>query len=229
MASKGLRPGDIERLLNKNLGNINKNFRKELRVIRIADIIKDLILKGISPVFGVLGRFKQYSQSYIDQIQGRAKYFRFKSGKVVRVEPKMLEGERTSFKIVRKGPDKGKVIGGKTHKAKYEKFEKGLGVGKKISPVNLKKSGDMLATLKYNEATGEITAGHKVGKYNLWDIHNDGKGKIPERRLLPNREGERFNRRIDQKITEALYTAIGLGPKAKSKLKRFAMIKFTIK
>lgn len=229
--SKGLRPGQLEAIIKRNIGDINKRFRKELKRIRIRDIIVELIQKGISPVFGAIGRFKEYSSSYVDQILGKVKFFRNKkTGKLFKVEPKMLEGEKTNFKIVRKGPDKGKVIAGKTSKAKFEKFEKGLGVGKKRSPVNLTVSGEMLKTLKYNENTGEVTASHMVGEYNLWSIHNDGTDKIPERRLLPNRKGERFNRRIEQKITEALIEAIGLKDKgAKNKIKRFSMVKFNIK
>lgn len=222
----GLTQGQIEKMLKDSVGDINKRFRKELQTIRIEEIIKSLILKGISPVAGALGRFKQYAQSYIDVIQGKARYFSYKSGKVVRVEPKMLEGESTGFKVVKRGADKGKVIQGKTRKAKYEKFERGLGVGKRISPVNLKVSGGMLDSLKYNVNTGEVIAAHDVDGYNLWSIHNDGTNKIPERRLLPNRKGERFNRRIEQNITEALAKAIGLKG---SRVKKFIGINYKIK
>jgi len=84
----------------------------------------------------------------------------------------------------------------------------------------------MLKTLTYKEATGEIIAAHDVDGYNLWQLHNDGEGNLPERRLLPNRPGERFNRRVEQKITEALARVMGV--KA-SRLKRFAKINYVIK
>jgi hypothetical protein len=220
----GLRPGQIEKILRDNIGDINKAFRKEIKAINIVALILDLINKGISPVMGAAARFKKYSDSYIDVIKGKAKYISYKSGKVVRIEPKMTAGASTSFKIVGKGEDKGKVIPGKQKKAKYEVFEKGLGVGKKVSPVNLKVSGEMQKTLSFNDKTGELLADHE-----RWTFHNDGTSKIPERRLLPNRIGERFNRRIDQKITEALLKALKLDSKSASKVKRFASVKFIIR
>lgn len=219
----GLRPGQIEKILRDNIGDINKAFRKEIKAINIVALILDLINKGISPVMGAAARFKKYSQNYIDVIKGKAKYIPV-NGKIVRIEPKMTAGASTSFKIVGKGADKGKIIPGKQKKAKYEVFEKGLGVGKKVSPVNLKVSGEMQKTLSFNEKTGELLADHE-----RWTIHNDGTSKIPERRLLPNRIGERFNRRIDQKITEALLKALKLDSKSASKVKRFASVKFIIR
>jgi hypothetical protein len=221
MSKNKLTTGQIEKILKSEVKNINKLFRRELKQIDIPNQILDLIKKGISPVAGAIGRFKKYAQSYIDVIQGKAKYISFKTGKVVRIEPKLLQGEQTKVKFTKTG-----LVQGKTQKAKYEKFEKGLGVGKRISPVNFKVSGEMHEGLKYNESTGEITAERDANGYNLWQIHNDGEGKLPERRLLPTRKGERFNRRIDQKITEALAKVLGVKT---SKLKRFMKVNFNIR
>jgi hypothetical protein len=214
--AKQLAPGEIKRLFEKNLGNINQKFYKEVKQINLPQLVIGLILKGISPVAGAVGRFIQYSKSYIDQIQGKAKYFTAKNGYVIRVEPKLLQGEQTKIKF-----KKGQLIQGKTTKAKYEKFEKGLGVGKRVSPVNLKVSGKMLETLSFNERTGVLKADHE-----LWEYHNDGLGKLPERRLLPNRPGELFNRRVQQKVTESLAKALGLTP---GKVKKFIKVKYDIR
>jgi len=223
MAKNKLTKGQIEKILKSEIKNIQKSFRKELKVIGIKDQILDLIKKGISPVAGAIGRFQKYAQSYIDVIQGKARYISFKSGKVVRIEPE-YHGDHNKITYTKKG----KIRKGALKKAGYEKFPKGLGVGKRVSPVNLKVSGKMHDGLKYNVDTGELTAQRDVDGYNLWDIHNDGvpEKNIPERRLLPTRNGERFNRRIEQKITEALARVLGV---KSSKLKRFMKVKFDIK
>lgn len=93
-------------------------------------------------------------------------------------------------------------------------------MGKKVSPVNLKLSGEMLEALKFDASTGTLKADHE-----LWVFHNEGMGKLPVRRLLPNQDGEKFNRRIQQNITEALLKAIGVGNKGKN----FVTVKFNIK
>lgn len=80
---------------------------------------------------------------------------------------------------------------------------KGLGVGKKQSPVNLTVSGDMLDSLKFTKSNGILKFTSKLAKY-----HNDGEGNLPERRLLPNRDGERFNPRVRKVLRDSLAAAV---------------------
>lgn len=80
---------------------------------------------------------------------------------------------------------------------------KGLGVGKRQSPVNMNLSGDMLDSLTFNTSTGMLGFSDKKAKW-----HNEGEGKLPVRRLLPNNPGERFNRRAEQRIRQGLSDAV---------------------
>lgn len=223
--SNGLKPGQIEKILRDNIGDINKAFRKEIKQINIVGIILDLINKGISPVMGAAARFKRYSVNYVKQIKGEIAFWTNPNGSIGSLEPlknKELASYRASPEARKQNKENQKWV--KDRSAKLFK-------GKKVSPVNLKVSGEMQKGLSYNEKTGELIAASDVDGENLWNIHNDGvpEKNIPERRLLPNRPGERFNRRIDQKITEALLKALKLDPRAKSKLKKFASVKFNIK
>ncbi len=80
---------------------------------------------------------------------------------------------------------------------------KGLGVGKKQSPVSMRLSGDMLDSLTFSPATGKLGFSDKKAKW-----HNEGEGNLPVRRLLPTNPGERFNRRAEQRIRDGLSEAV---------------------
>jgi hypothetical protein len=214
MAKKSnLSTAQIEKIFKESFKDLNKKFRKELGVINIAKLIVDTIKKGISPVFGAATRFVKYSQNYIDVIQGKARFIGSKGGGSVRIEaPKS-----TTLK-------KNKAFGGTGFSAGKEKihyFQKGMGVGKKIAPVSLHLTGEMLSTLEYDPKTGKLTASDEK-----WKWHNEGAGKLPVRRLLPTKPNEKFNRLIQNKITEALTKAIGL---QKGRVKKFLTVKMNIK
>lgn len=97
--------------------------------------------------------------------------------------------------------------------------------GKKLSPVSMRLTGEMLDSLSFNQSNGVLTAADEK-----WQYHNGEDSErapnMPERRLLPDRPGERFNRRIEQNITEALAKALGLKG---SRVKKFMKVKFNIK
>lgn len=213
--AKGLSNGQIKALLEKNIGNINQRFWKELDQVNIVYLIKGLILKGISPVAGAVGRFQKYSQSYIDQIKGKVAFWRTKNNKVVAFRP-LENKELRDYRASKEAKLQNKANQQWVKDRAQKEFN-----GKKQSPVNMTKSGKMMSTLSYNSRTGKITADHE-----LWNYHNDGEGNLPERRLLPNRDGELFNRRIQQKITESLAKAMGI--KA-GKVKKFMKVKFDIR
>jgi len=83
----------------------------------------------------------------------------------------------------------------------------GLGVGKKVRPVNLKLTGDLHKSLKIDisKENPVVTFTDEKAEY-----HNDigvGKQKV-KRRLLPTGTGEEFTLRLFQKIINALKDAI---------------------
>lgn len=183
----------------KLLDTAREDFKDELER-SVPPEIKKTIEGGNNPIKA--GKQPKYSQSYIDQIEGKAKFFTMPNGAVRRIEPKMTEGEQTSVKFTKSG-----VKQGKTKKAKYEKFEKGLGVGKKKSPVNLVLKGDMINSMKaYQTVKGLMV--YFTDKKAEW--HNDGvkENNLPARRLLPTNPGEDFNRNIKNRIIESLKKAV---------------------
>lgn len=211
--SKGLKPNQLKSIIEKSIGDINKKFRAELKLIDLPKLILDLINKGISPVAGAVGRFQKYSTLYVDQILGKVKVLtNKKTGGVFVMKP---QGKVKKDKVT--GADYTPLT--KAGKVQREKFDKGLGVGKLRSPVNLKVTGKMHDSLTYNANSGTLTAADEK-----WAWHNDGEGKLPERRLLPDRDGEVFNRRVQQKISESLIKAIGIKGS-----KRFLTVNFKIK
>lgn len=220
MASKKLPPGLVKKVLVSQFGNINKSFWKELANLNIARIITDFIQKGISPVDirGATARFQKYSKSYIDQIKGKAAFFK-KNGKTIAVSPlsnKELDAYRASKQAKKTNKNSADFVKSVT-KSKFG--------GKKVSPVSLKLSGKMLDSLTFNRGNGILNAADEK-----WQYHNGEDGdrapNMPERRLLPDRPGEGFNRRIQQNITEALAKALGLKG---SRVKKFMRIRFNIK
>lgn len=207
----------LSRLVKDSFKDINKKFWKELVRINITGLIINVIARGISPVRG--GRFQKYAESYILQIAGKIKFFTNK--KTGGVFPVLPEGK---VRKTKQGIEFTPLT--KSGKVQREKFEQGLGVGKKRSPVSLKVSGDMHKGLYFDSNNGKLTGMAKTpdGKHNLWEIHNKGTDKIPARRLLPTEEGEQFTRVIDNKITEALTKEIGVKVR-----KRFLNINLRIK
>lgn len=176
-------------------------------------VIQDTILKGISPVQGV-GRFTKYSQSYIDQIEGRVQ-FRFINGKAVPFTPKTkIKRESLYGTAFNAGAKKGQNLHdrykkGTTSKISYSKtFGKGLGVGKLKSPVNMSVTNSMLNSLaaKATAYYTEIFFTSPIAKF-----HNDlgaGKSKVI-RPLLPSKSGQRFTALINKKLNDLLNELLG--------------------
>lgn len=203
MGNQVLPSGKLAKILESQLGKIDQKFWKELGRFNLVGIILDLISKGISPVAGVAGRFQKYSASYINQIKGK----------------KQKTGTYTPISFKQSFGGVG-VVGGKK-KRKSAVVQSAKFQGKKVSPVNLKVTGDMHRSLSYNPNNGILLADSE-----LWVFHNEGMGNLPVRRLLPNKSGERFNRRIEQKITEALGAVLGIKG---NKSKRFIKVRYNIR
>lgn len=176
-------------------------------------VIKDTILKGISPVRGV-GRFQKYSKSYIDQIEGRVRFVRM-NGVVRAIKPELkvvrekLYGAEFNRGATRGKPKNDSYRKGTTSKISFaQSFEKGLGVGKVKSPVNMSVRGEMLKTLS-SKATNDYT--DIFFKSPIAKFHNDlgaGKSKVI-RPLLPTKPGQRFSDLINRKLNDLLRSLLG--------------------
>lgn len=80
-----------------------------------------------------------------------------------------------------------------------------LGANKRPSPVSMFLSGEMLGSLKLIEK-GKRLFLQFDDKKAAW--HQNGKGNLPKRKLLPSKRGETFNKRIVQIIIKALKQAV---------------------
>jgi hypothetical protein len=210
---KGAAKGQLEAMIKANTKEITKLFWKKLKLFNIVGIITKVIERGISPVAGK--RFQKYSQNYIDQILGKSYWFSYKSGMPVKVEPldaKELNTYRASKEAKR---DNAKL------KAEIKARAAKTFGSKKRSPVSMRLSGKMLDSLKFDENKGTLDTGDIK-----WVFHNEGMGKLPVRRLLPNKEGEEFSRLIQNKITEALSHAVGANV---AKVRKLMKVSFKIK
>jgi hypothetical protein len=180
----------VIKALKKSNANIKNEFVHivERKGKYLTDAIKDLITKGISPVFGIR-KFQRYSESYNEQIKGKLSFFTTKSKQIVPV----IE-EKTSN-------EKGK-------KKTYAK--QGLGYNKKLRPINMTLSGKMLDSLKAGNKRDEAMIWFNDKKA---DYHNEGAklwhgGELPKRRLLPTNDGERFHKNVFKLIRSYVGEAV---------------------
>lgn len=117
---------------------------------------------------------------------------------VQRKLPSVLESAITSD--IEKGvsPVKGQrfVKYSKSYKYQIKNGYKNLS-SKSKSLVNLKVTGEMLKSLviKRHAKGIKIVFNDKKSSY-----HNDGTDKIPRRAMLPTKEGEEFNKRINDRV-----------------------------
>lgn len=164
----------------------------------IVKSIKEFILRGISPVKGQV-RYQKYSQSYIDQIKMNKAFLRNKKGGTFVIE-KLSSAELDTYRA----GDEARADNLINEYYIKELNEHLLKANKKVSPVNLKVSGDLLNSLTAtrNERGVLIKFDDKKAKYH--DI--DGVGRAGTlRRLLPNtggRDGETFNDRLLRNIKQ---------------------------
>ena len=175
-----------------------EDFKKNVNQTVAPEVLKT-IEGGNNPVKA--GKQTKYSQSYIDQIEGKVMFFTFKN-KVVPVYPDYVESSTISI-----NKKSGKVK--KTGMKQTLGFSKGLGYGKLKSPVNLTLTGKLLNSFKtvFTEKGVRLTFTDPKA-----DWHNEGvpSKNIPPRRLLPNHDGESFNFNISRRILDALKRALKL-------------------
>jgi hypothetical protein len=178
------------------------NFGKDLSS-RVQRGIKESYWNEIAKS-GLVGIILGFIKKGTSVVQGEGRFQKYSDGYVRAIKGIVLfktkDGQEVSFKTPK---------------------TKGLGVGKKQSPVNLTVSGDMLDSLKFIKSNGTLKFTSKLARY-----HNDGEGNLPERRLLPNRDGERFNPRVRKVLRDSLSAAIR---KQSRSLSNIGSIKFRFK
>lgn len=194
---------DLEKLLKQSAKSglskdIARQFERQKSPVKIKRTIVQDMIRGISPVKGG-GKWKKYSESYKDQIRGKAA-FRTINGKVVPFSTKGTRG---------RGRNKIKDF----INALNKDFIRSQSPTKRISPVNLRLSGGLHRSLRVFVKGGLVTSRRLIVEFKsfLADIHNRlGAGKKAKviRRLLPTKSGERFNRRIEQAIIFELNKAV---------------------
>lgn len=212
---------DLKKLLKSNdqdglVPKVRKEFSKRGPLKIKQAIVQDMV-KGISPVHGK-GKWKRYSVSYKEVIRGIATFFR-KGGKVIRIdnrskvsqkELKALRASKQAKRTARNDLRSRKAFVA----ARANKFQQGASPTKKVSPVNLRYSGGLHKSLNVKTAGGFLSNFRLVVRFKnkLADIHNRkgaGKSKVI-RRLLPTKNGEKFNRRITTILFDELKKAVNV-------------------
>jgi ribosomal protein L34E len=200
---KVIKGKEVEKLLNTKakeglIPKVRKEFSKRSPKVMRTAIQKD-ILRGVSPVRGK--RFPKYSKSYKEVIRGDSAY-RTINGRVVKISTKGIKGKGA----VKKRASAREFIN--TLNAEFRRY------GKRISPINMKLSGDMLRKLEVF-TRGQFTQNFRLvirWKHFLADIHNRqgaGKSKVI-RRLLPTNNKEKFNRTLSTKLLSELKRAVDI-------------------
>lgn len=174
------------RNIKRMLPIIRREYANRLQVPLKLAIIKE-ILRGVSPVQGQ--KFPKYSKSYKESIRGRTMFFTVSGGgggkKVIAI--KAGRGQRLPTLP--------------------------YAMGKQLSPVNLKLSGQMLNSLKVRKlGSGASTRLEIIFEDEVATYHNKlGAGKSKTlRRLLPTETNERFNRRISRLTITLLTRSVSL-------------------
>lgn len=140
----------------------------------VADTAKDMIASGQSPVRGY-GRFTEYSERYKSWIKNEAKT-RVKNAVAVAV----VGVKKSRKKIV-----------AKKAKAKAKKHEDRH--GKKVRPINLYLTGEMLDAFDFKITGDTIEVGMVGGSSFAKDKagwHNEGTENMPQRKLVPGKGEE---------------------------------------
>lgn len=80
-----------------------------------------------------------------------------------------------------------------------------LNTGKRVRPVNLFVSGDMLKSQKVEKTPKGVAVSYskRVDGKNIAAVHNNGdpSRNLPARRILPTKRGEEFSREVKNHIT----------------------------
>jgi hypothetical protein len=183
----------------KTRRKIKKYVRQSLK--SMATVVKEQILieirGGRSPVKG-FGRFPRYSDSYRAAIKMKAAFRTLKNGKIIAWN-KLSNKDLRQFRASKQARKENKGVGDKIYDLNSKLREK----NKKVSPVNLTLTGDLLNSLKVKVKKNELDISFDN---KLFKIHNnEGAGKSKtKRRLLPDGRNETFNRSIVLRVREVV-------------------------
>lgn len=220
MPFKMKKSNKFQRAISKGNDGLIAQVRKrfsEKGAIKVKQAIVQDMIKGISPVKG-FGKWKKYSDSYKEVIRGKAAY-RNVGGKVIRFsadEPwGISDSEFNSLRpnaSAKRSRRTAKDIMKQKIKDLNQDFRSKMSPVKNISPVNLRLSGDLHRSLKSFTKGGFLSNFRLVLQFKnkLADIHNRlgaGKSKVV-RRLLPTKQGERFNNKIERVVLDQVKQAV---------------------
>ena len=185
--TKRLRALQFTELAKPRFKRIVNKFIKD-EIISTIESGRSPVNKGGTDPKGTSGklRFQKYSDSYIEQMTGKAAYFT-KNGKVIRAKVDQEDKELVSF------------------------LKETFG-NKKQRPVNLKLSGKMLRSIKSRITKNGVFVWFADEKAKYHNKLGAGKSKVL-RRMLPNGKKEEFNAGIRKKIVNAMVNAIKLSQK----------------
>jgi len=191
--------------LQKKLGDANKIVSREI-VKFLPRAIFSSISKGKSPVKGV-GRFVKYSDSYRSQIKNNLTFYT-KNGRAIPVSKGNFDYEYSFDEQYNRKKKKARSQSNRDEasKRKFIKENNAHLKGKKVSPVNLKVSGELIKSLSAKVSPSgnvKIEFTDEKAKY-----HNEGTDKIPRRAMLPTESGEKFARSITLRLQEIIRRAI---------------------
>lgn len=171
-------PKEIEKKIASNFYNSKLQLDVDREVTK-GEII-NLLAAGRSPVASV-GRLVKYSETYRQQILGKIKFYTNK--KTGGTFPVLPPG---TVKKDKNGVEYTPLVRGKV---KREKFSPGLGVGKAITPVNLKLTGEMQSYLTTSKGIDSIKIGIRASAPQFVkekaEWNNLGTDKMPARRFIP--------------------------------------------
>jgi hypothetical protein len=123
---------------------------------------------------------------------------------------KELQSGAAGYELIRIIQDIiGKGISPVDGEGRFEKYSEsyrkdiksGYYPSKKVSPVNMYLSGDMMGSLRFIEIDEKLYLQFEDKKAR-W--HDKGLGNLPVRKLLPTGRMERFNKRITDLLVKAL-------------------------
>jgi hypothetical protein len=169
----------------------------------LIDIVKSFLTIGISPVYKV-GRFQKYSESYKLFLQGKIRFVTM-NGAVRAIFPyktnsaKGKKGEHSPLNIAKGKYGGTRIVSNKAGTSgKLGKFPLPY-PDKKLSPVSMTASGDMLNSMYLEKTSTKVKLGFTDKKAIYHNDMGAGKSRVI-RRLLPTKSGEKFITNIDSRL-----------------------------
>lgn len=156
------------------LAPVRKDFLAEVQQ-SFGDRVNQVILSGTSPVAG-FGRFDDYSDSYKAEINSATGTAKLQSSTKKQGVSMNMRISATQNKMVNNG--------------------------KRLRPVNLKVTGDLLASQVLSVGPNGVSMSYTDQKFIYHNETGAGKSHVL-RRMLPTRKGEKFSSVLTKWLTDA--------------------------